>query len=547
MFWQTALRLRFWAFKRRSWPLFVTHCSNTKATQARLLADILMKNRDTGYGKRYDFESIESIDQYRHTLPISKYADLEADLIALRDSGARSLIAEAPVYYALTSGTSSNPKYIPITLHMQRDHQHAQSLALLRQIELVPKLYAGKILAFMSPHEESKTKLGVPCGSLSGLLFEKSSRLVASRFAVPSEIFNLADFNLRQTLIALFAMLSAPVTTISAVNPSTLIRFEQFLVESRLELAALLELGSLTRLEAAAAKFEDRFLSVIARANNRVELIRILRSSSSPLIGQLFPDVLGITTWLGGNCGYYAKKLPDLFLSKPALLEAGYIASEFRGSVPIEPLTAAGIPTISENFFEFISIDEWEQGNRETKLLHELKLGQQYYIIVTTKGGLYRYFINDIVHAEDSSFGLPAIKFVQKGSGVSSITGEKLYEEQAIKAVERSSQQEGIKIEDFILVAEIESSRYRLYYEGTQPTQSFSETLDCALAEQNLEYASKRSSQRLQRVEIAALKPGTLELRKQALIQARGREGQYKAPKLLARPEQLFNLNAYAI
>ena len=546
MLWRVALRLRCWRLERTLWRNFERCLKHSQSTQADLLAKILRRNKDTDFGLRYKFDAITSIDSYRNNVPISRYSDLEGYLAALRDFAARSVIVDPPVHYAITSGTSSNPKYIPITAEMLRDHQNAQSIALVRQLRLVPGLYDGKILAFMSPHEDGKTKLGITTGALSGLLYQRSSRLVASRFAVPSEVFDLEDFTLRQTLIALFSMLQPAVTAITAVNPSTLVRFEQFLVESRRRLAMLLRTGSLKELGDAAVAFEERFISALSLSQRRTDLIAILESDKQPLLGRLFPDVQGITTWLGGNCGYYAKKLPDLFSSAPALLEAGYISSEFRGSIAIDPNSTAGVPTVTENFFEFIKVDDWEQGDRTTKLLHQLEIGKRYYVVVTTKGGLYRYFINDIVQTENSSLATVAIKFVQKGSGVSSITGEKLYEEQVIAAVEQSVRSQGVIIADFILVADLASSCYRLYYEGRSISQSFATHLDMSLTRINIEYAAKRSSGRLNSVEILQVRDGTFEARRRALIDARGREGQYKAPKLLAGREQFFDFDQFA-
>lgn len=49
-------------------------------------------------------------------------------------------------------------------------------------------------------------------------------------------------------------------------------------------------------------------------------------------------------------------------------------------------------------------------------------------MIVTTDAGLYRYFMNDLIEVTGRFHATPTIQFVQKGSGVTSIAGEKLYE-----------------------------------------------------------------------------------------------------------------------
>ena len=54
---------------------------------------------------------------------------------------------------------------------------------------------------------------------------------------------------------------------------------------------------------------------------------------------------------------------------------------------------------------------------------------------MSTQTGLYRYFMNDIVRVTGKFHETPTIQFVQKGKGVTNITGEKLYESQVIQAV----------------------------------------------------------------------------------------------------------------
>lgn len=516
-------------------------------TQQALLRKILSQNSDSAFGRRFNFATIRSIDEYRKKVPISTFSDLEADLFNQKHTGKATLLSEIPIFYALTSGTSSNPKYIPITEEMARDHRHAQSLALLRQIDCVKDIYSYKILAFMSPQEEQRTELGISAGSLSGFLFQRSSKLVTDLYAVPAEVFSINDYEVKQTLIALFAILSTRISVITAVNPSTLLRFEEFLKTSRLKLAQILAAQSLTSLGGLTDTLAAKFNRELVRNSKRVqESICILQSSDGPLIGKLFPEVRAVVTWLGGNCGYYAARIPTLFTQAPKLLEVGYISTEFRGSLAIDPEETASIPTISENFFEFIEVNAWEQGDRNTQLVTELEIGKKYYVIATTKGGLYRYFINDIVEAVRSNYFIAAIKFIQKGSGVSSITGEKLYEEQVCTAVTQlSCLSEAPKILDFIFVADLEGGLYRFYYEGDPVSSSFAQQLDHTISKLNIEYHAKRQSQRLKQIEVQRVHVGTFEFRKKNFIKARGREGQYKAPKLLAHKDEVIDYSRY--
>src|SRR5207244_46636 len=120
-----------------------------------------------------------------------------------------------------------------------------------------------------------------------------------------------------------------------------------------------------------------------------------------------------------------------------------------------------------------------------------------------TSAGLYRYDINDVVRVVDFYHDTPVIEFVRKGQGISSITGEKLTESQVTAAVLETVKRYGFHIEHFTACVEWgEPPRYAFYAElgdemGPEECRQFLRATDRALFAQNVEYESKRESQRL--------------------------------------------------
>ena len=51
--------------------------------------------------------------------------------------------------------------------------------------------------------------------------------------------------------------------------------------------------------------------------------------------------------------------------------------------------------------------------------------------------------MNDIVRVTGRLHATPLLAFVQKGKGVTSLTGEKLYESQVLEAVRRAAEETG--------------------------------------------------------------------------------------------------------
>ena len=121
--------------------------------------------------------------------------------------------------------------------------------------------------------------------------------------------------------------------------------------------------------------------------------------------------------------------------------DVGLIASEGRMTIPIEDGTPAGILDIRHHYFEFIPEDQADRDEPETVEAADLIEGRNYFILLTTAGGLYRYKIHDLVRCVGFHGQAPVIEFLNKGAHFSSLTGEKLSEHQVIAAVEAAQRQ----------------------------------------------------------------------------------------------------------
>jgi hypothetical protein len=162
---------------------------------------------------------------------------------------------------------------------------------------------------------------------------------------------------------------------------------------------------------------------------------------------------------------------------------------------------------------------------------------------MTTSSGLYRYHIGDLVRVVGYVGQAPIIEFLNRGEHICSLAGEKLTEHQVILAMKRAGQRTGVKFDSFILAPLWGSPpRYRLHAEappadGPAIPHDFVAELDRQLAEINLEYASRRHSQRLGPVDFNALPADYLARldHEQAESHRRGNE-QYKHRYLYSRP-----------
>ncbi|MHA1570576.1 MAG: hypothetical protein ACTSWM_02045, partial [Alphaproteobacteria bacterium] len=152
----------------------------------------------------------------------------------------------------------------------------------------------------------------------------------------------------------------------------------------------------------------------------------------------------------------------------------------------------------------------------------------------TTRSGLYRYNISDILRAEPGIGTCPGLRFLHKGRGVTNITGEKLSEHQLVTALTQILADRNLNAPSFIALADEDASCYRLYLECPAPYDGANliDQLDTQLRALNSEYDDKRASGRLLPIQLTRLQNEAGEQIKHQSVARGVREAQYK-PVLL--------------
>ncbi|MEZ6048886.1 MAG: GH3 auxin-responsive promoter family protein [Planctomycetaceae bacterium] len=141
---------------------------------------------------------------------------------------------------------------------------------------------------------------------------------------------------------------------------------------------------------------------------------------------------------------------------------------------------------------------------------HELEEGRDYYILLTTSSGFYRYDICDVVRCTGFHGTTPLLRFLHKGAHISNVTGEKLTEHQAIQAIDNVKQRLGLSFEYFSLAPMwSDPPFYHIITEdmtcstGKAPqelSERFAIEVDAELQRLNCEYKEKRETGRLESV-----------------------------------------------
>ena len=535
------------AYAARYWTPVTRHAERPERAQAHVLRNILAANRTTQFGVEHRFAGVRTAGHFREQVPVQDYEKLRAYIERQRCTGAAALTAEPPLFYAQTSGSTGKPKFIPVCASSLRACRAEQALFTYLQYRACPAAFSGTALGIMGAAVEGRLDSGHDVGSISGYLYESLPSAVQSRFVLPPQVSSIVDYNLKYLVILRLALASPDISYLGSPNPSTLVRLLEILNERRDVLAHSLETGSLPELDAVEA--DTRAIVMKRLRPNRARAAQ-MRGMKPLTFASLWSGIRLVTTWTGGSCGIALDKLRQTLPPGAKVMELGYQSTECRGTIALEAETQGGLPPLHHHFFEFVEQDHWDAGRPDFLGLEQLAPGKRYYVLITTAAGLYRYFMNDLVEVTGRYRQTPPLRFVQKGRGVTSLTGEKLYEAQVIQAVQDTARRHGFAPGFFLLVADEQLSSYNLFLETEDVGQSVTRVaadVDHRLGELNVEYHSKRASGRLAPLTIDLLRQGTGEAYKSACIRAGQREGQFKPAALQYRKDLALSFEPYVI
>ena len=541
------LRFKIYRIKRHVLKPFLEGTENCDRIQHNLLMQIINNNENTRFGVEHHFKNINNYQEYREQVTLQSYESLLPYISSqAKDSRNHDLIADNIILFNKTSGTTSEPKLIPVTQQTLNGLKESQDLMVYNQYLAQPYSYYGKIVGIASPAIEGMTKHNIPIGSASGQFYKSVSAVVRTKYVIPYEVLEIKDYEIKYYTMLLCCLQHKDITYIATANPTTLLKLIEVLNTHKQDLLNDLCDKSIKGLNRENFEHYDAVVKQLNPSRKRIkELENLFKSNIKLTFEHLCPYLMQLATWTGGSCGTAIHALTPLLPPNVSIIDLGYLSSELRATITFDKDSQSGLPTYTQHFFEFVERIEFENGIHNFKLLHEVCLHKEYYIFVTTSAGLYRYNMNDIVVVTGFINRCPLLKFLQKGKGVCNITGEKLYESQLLTALNK------IKLESkFIQVlANEDTAQYELYVEENGrdlwDTRIVANQLDLLISDNNIEYQEKRHSGRLKPLVMFVLREGASEEIKKLAIKKGQSEGQYKTILLTYKKMMACDLSQF--
>lgn len=359
---------------------------NPEITQKTVQKEIFDRLINSEYGKHLGIKSLEDWQN----IPVVNYEDIKQWI----EPGKNKLLTpETIIFYEKTSGSRSQAKLIPYTKSLRKSFNKMFCVWAQDLITNGPKFTTGKIYFCISPQlEENQNNLGL----------EDDSEYLDSwlrLFLSPSIIFLPKRFKTVEQFkekLCLKLLEAEKLEIISIWSPSFLKIHLEYIQTHQKRLAEKLK----HRIS------EKRY--------------KLLLASTIPWT-KLWPQLKLISCWDNASSKEQADYLRGLF---PGVMVQGkgLLATEAPMTVPL--IKAGGcLPLLDEVFFEF------EGKDKNIYQLHQLEKDKIYSVIISQKGGLYRYRIGDRILVTRFYLNTPCLEFIGREENTSDLVGEKLHED----------------------------------------------------------------------------------------------------------------------
>ena len=426
--------------------------NNPIEVQSGLLKRLIESGRNTEFGKKHEFSSIKTLQEYQNRVPVSSYEELFPYIERMMQGEHHVLWPGKMKWFSKSSGTTNaKSKFIPVSNEsLQNCHYKGGKdlLSLYFNNNPESKLFEGKGLALGGSYTINEKHKNSFFGDISAVImanlpgWAQYVRTPDIKTALMNEweskLERISNITLKQN-----------VTNISGVPTWTVVLLQKLLEKTKLQ-----------NIHEIWPDFEVFFHGGVAFTPYK------------EIFQKFFPLGINYIETYNASEGFFG--IQDTLNEDSLLLLLDY-----------------GI------YFEFIPMDEIENEFPSTLSLSEVELNKNYALVITTNAGLWRYKIGDTVRF--TSLSPFKIKVSGRTKHFINAFGEELIIENAENAIAYASNQTGSIVNNFTAAPKYFKGKEKGSHEWvieflTPPTDivKFTHLLDQKLKEINSDYEAKR-------------------------------------------------------
>ena len=530
-----------------------------------LLKKLLNDNKETEYGKKYNFASIRNISDYQQQVPLTTYDDYETYIDRMTEHGERNLLTAYPVvFYASTSGTSGSPKKIPVTdkgLSVFQNHSATIQFAVFSEFYKNTKwkdFHNGAVFLLLSlSHEPLKD--GVEFGSISSAALDEEKLKAMSYFiTTPKEVLSHTQNTDLKYLHSRYALAEREISMMAGAYIPALVDIMNYIKENQKDLVSDIRngiIGKGIRMPDELRKTLEEDLKPDPKRADELETI-FSEGFNEKIMQKIWPKLQGISAIWAGNFSMYARKLQQFSGRSIPYYTNTYVSSEGVFGIARHPFDQCYAMIPESCFYEFIPMDgkagSDEENNPQTLLIDEVEEGKEYELVITNQSGFYRYRMGDVIRVVGFYNESPLVVFKYRKKNIVSIAGEKFTEDHLLSAIREFERRTDISIIDYCMYPdrEAEPGRYVIIIEPNEkvPAEKLEEckkVLAEELTRASTSYAHYVHGGNMGEPEIIFLQSQTFQLQREMKMYKTGlTENQLKTVRVLTTKEQIGFFNA---
>jgi hypothetical protein len=316
--------------------------------QDAILAHQLKIGAQTQFGKDHHLGQVKDYPSYIQSVPIRDYEGIKPYIEQIKAGKEHILWKGRPIYFAKTSGTTSGVKYIPITKDSIPNHINTARNALLCYMaETGNTAFASGKLIFLSGSPELERTGNIPTGRLSGIVNHHIPAYLRSNQMPSFETNCIEDWETKLNAIVK-ETINQNMTLISGIPPWMQMYFDRLIEQS------------------------------------------------GKKVGELFPN-FSVMVQGGVNFEPYKSKLFESIGRKIDAIELFPASEGFFAFQDTQTEPGMLLNTNSGIFYEFIPAGEIFNENPTRLSLKDVRLGENYALIINSNAGLWGYNIGDTV------------------------------------------------------------------------------------------------------------------------------------------------------
>jgi len=475
---------------------------HAREIQVELLFDLIGSAKNCEWGKKYNYESMVSIQDFQKRVPISTYEEIEP-FISQMIEGKKNILWPGEIkWFAKSSGTTNaKSKFIPVSKE-SLDECHFQGakdvLAIYYNNFPETRVLSGKSLTLGGSHRVNSMNSNSFYGDLSAIMIENLPFWTDFHRTPPTEIALIEQFEKKIEQIAKTSI-HENVTSFAGV-PSW----------------------------------------------NLVLMKYILEYTGKSNLLEIWPN---LEVFIHGGIAFepYREQFKKLIPSEKMQYMETYNASEGFFAIQDDPTSSDMLLMLDYGiFYEFIPMTEICSDTPSSLPIWEVETGINYAIVISTNGGLWRYMIGDTVMF--TSKNPYKLRITGRTKQFINAFGEEIIVDNAEQAILAACNETGAIVSEYsagpVFMSDITrkgSHEWIIEFEREPDNlERFTNALDKRLQELNSDYEAKRfKSVTLEKPKVVVANKGTFL----HWLRVKGKVGgQHKVPRLSNNREYLDEL-----